>query len=163
MVGVSGFEPEASWTRTKRDTKLRHTPIAYDIIMKYYPIVKPRDNFLLYYTYPICHARILRQEVYTLGYSIEYGASGTFETRWQTNRKKRRKAVVTMFLLGIITLVLIFSGRIKAVQDFLIPGNPEITRAAFTQFTEDIRQGNRFDDAIYTFCKEIIDHASIPG
>ena len=25
MVGVSGFEPEASWTRTKRDTKLRHT------------------------------------------------------------------------------------------------------------------------------------------
>ena len=22
MVGVSGFEPEASWTRTKRDTKL---------------------------------------------------------------------------------------------------------------------------------------------
>ena len=28
LVGVSGFEPEASWTRTKRDTKLRHAPIA---------------------------------------------------------------------------------------------------------------------------------------
>ena len=27
MVGVAGFEPAASWTRTKRDTKLRHTPI----------------------------------------------------------------------------------------------------------------------------------------
>ncbi len=27
VVGVSGFEPEASWTRTKRDTKLRHTPM----------------------------------------------------------------------------------------------------------------------------------------
>ena len=26
MVGVWGFEPQASWTRTKRDTKLRHTP-----------------------------------------------------------------------------------------------------------------------------------------
>ena len=26
LVGVSGFEPEASWSRTKRDTKLRHTP-----------------------------------------------------------------------------------------------------------------------------------------
>ena len=33
MVGVSGFEPEASWTRTKRDTKLRHTPIDPSIIM----------------------------------------------------------------------------------------------------------------------------------
>ena len=32
VVGVSGFEPEASWTRTKRDTKLRHTPIN----LKYY-------------------------------------------------------------------------------------------------------------------------------
>ena len=27
LVGVSGLEPEASWSRTKRDTKLRHTPI----------------------------------------------------------------------------------------------------------------------------------------
>ena len=26
VVGVPGFEPGASWTRTKRDTKLRHTP-----------------------------------------------------------------------------------------------------------------------------------------
>ena len=35
LVGVAGFEPAASWTRTKRDTKLRHTPIAsllYSII-----------------------------------------------------------------------------------------------------------------------------------
>ena len=34
VVGVSGFEPEASWTRTKRDTKLRHTPISLTIIKK---------------------------------------------------------------------------------------------------------------------------------
>ena len=27
MVGVAGFEPAASWTRTMRDTKLRHTPM----------------------------------------------------------------------------------------------------------------------------------------
>lgn len=27
LVGVAGFEPAASWTRTKRDTKLRHTPL----------------------------------------------------------------------------------------------------------------------------------------
>ena len=29
LVGVSGFEPEASWTRTMRDTKLRHTPMNF--------------------------------------------------------------------------------------------------------------------------------------
>ena len=45
MVGVGGFEPPASWTRTKRDTKLRHTPIAYDIIMKIEGIVKSQGSF----------------------------------------------------------------------------------------------------------------------
>ena len=30
LVGVAGFEPTASWTRTKRDTKLRHTPNLLD-------------------------------------------------------------------------------------------------------------------------------------
>lgn len=34
MVGVSGFEPEASWTRTKRDTKLRHAPKQREHYMK---------------------------------------------------------------------------------------------------------------------------------
>lgn len=28
MVGVTGLEPMASWSRTKRDTKLRHTPMS---------------------------------------------------------------------------------------------------------------------------------------
>ena len=35
MVGVPGFEPGASWTRTKRDTKLRHTPKILFIIMNF--------------------------------------------------------------------------------------------------------------------------------
>ena len=34
LVGVSGFEPEASWTRTKRDTKLRHTPLTMILYSK---------------------------------------------------------------------------------------------------------------------------------
>ncbi len=28
LVGVTGLEPMASWSRTKRDTKLRHTPVS---------------------------------------------------------------------------------------------------------------------------------------
>ena len=29
LVGVTGFEPAASWSRTKRTTKLCHTPMSY--------------------------------------------------------------------------------------------------------------------------------------
>ena len=29
LVGVRGFEPPASWSRTKHSTKLSHTPSCY--------------------------------------------------------------------------------------------------------------------------------------
>ena len=38
LVGVTGFEPMASWTRTKRDTKLRHTPKA-KILYAFTPVL----------------------------------------------------------------------------------------------------------------------------
>ena len=31
LVGVTGFEPAASWSRTKRSTELSHTPLSYSI------------------------------------------------------------------------------------------------------------------------------------
>ena len=40
MVRVAGFEPTVSWTRTKRDTKLRHTRITLIIIARYSAPVK---------------------------------------------------------------------------------------------------------------------------
>ena len=44
LVGVAGFEPAASWTRTMRDTKLRHTPIDRNIIMIISNIVKSLEE-----------------------------------------------------------------------------------------------------------------------
>ena len=40
VVGVTGLEPMASWSRTKRDTKLRHTPISLSIILVLWGNVK---------------------------------------------------------------------------------------------------------------------------
>ena len=31
MVGVKGFEPSASWSQTKRSTKLSYTPKYFDL------------------------------------------------------------------------------------------------------------------------------------
>ena len=47
LVGVAGFEPAASWTRTKRDTKLRHTPIDQYIIMTIPENVKRCEEYFL--------------------------------------------------------------------------------------------------------------------
>ena len=32
MVGVAGLEPTASWSRTKRSTKLSYTPVHYETV-----------------------------------------------------------------------------------------------------------------------------------
>lgn len=40
MVGATGFEPAASWSRTKRATKLRYAPKVYSI---YYTFMKPKS------------------------------------------------------------------------------------------------------------------------
>ena len=40
MVGVTGLEPMASWSRTKRDTKLRHTPIITTLNIIHYKMKK---------------------------------------------------------------------------------------------------------------------------
>ena len=52
MVRVAGFEPTASWPRTKRDTKLRHTRIDYNIIRKGHWNVK---DFSAVYSLPPGH------------------------------------------------------------------------------------------------------------
>ena len=44
LVGVAGFEPTASWTRTKRDTKLRHTPKTVCIIGGFGASVKYQNH-----------------------------------------------------------------------------------------------------------------------
>ena len=68
MVGVSGFEPEASWTRTKRDTKLRHTPIYLAIIMNFLCLVKPSFPEKSYF-HPAGH-RLPRRDVHELSDSL---------------------------------------------------------------------------------------------
>lgn len=97
-----------------------------------------------------------------MGYSIQYGTSGKLEESWHANKKKIKRKIAAAVLVCAAVLALLFSGSVEAVRDFLVPGNPEITKAAFAQFTENIRQGNNVSDAIYTFCREIIENASIP-
>ena len=49
MVGVTGLEPMASWSRTKRDTKLRHTPMTATILYNDM-IKKSREKINYFYT-----------------------------------------------------------------------------------------------------------------
>ena len=151
MVGVSGFEPEASWTRTKRDTKLRHTPKDHNIIMRLCPLVKGYQVFL-----PDFSRKMFRGD--GMSYRIEYGTA--VPVKFQ--EKKRKSHVRTLTALCI----LIFSlgvgkfwpeGR-QVLHKFLLPGEPSVTEQAFVTMVSDLSDGVKPEEALVAFCQQILEH-----
>ena len=59
MVGVVGLEPTASWYRTMRDTKLRHTPILYFLVLS---TVLFSSNFLPFSFFPATTTTLITTE-----------------------------------------------------------------------------------------------------
>ena len=46
--------------------------------------------------------------------------------------------------------------RLNGIPDFLIPGDPAVTRQAASAMMENLHSGAAFGDAVTVFCKEIL-------
>ena len=151
MVGVSGFEPEASWTRTKRDTKLRHTPIAkilYGKIARLSSII------------PRMHAFIK-----CIGCRMNRGDYMSYEIRYHMNMCKklplRSKRITSFrFIKWTILLGALVLGAYLRSNDywrkFWIPGDPAVTSHAVETFADNLKEGISLDTAFRTFYWEIV-------
>lgn len=58
----------------------------------------------------------------------------------------------------VLTLLLAWLG-LRVVPEFLVPGNPDVTKTATLQLIAHIREGMTVDEAIIGFCKQVIDAA----
>ena len=96
-----------------------------------------------------------------MAYTIQYGAPAKVEAAWIKGQKRRSKRYIAFGLVIALILGIFLLGSREPVQTFLIPGDPEITKAAVMQFTQNIQQGDNFKEAITTFCREIIESAEI--
>lgn len=94
-----------------------------------------------------------------MAYRIEYdNNTQKFEV---TDSKPFRFPI---FLLICILLFFVLTSAIwpegKAlIDEMLIPGDNAVTIAALNTMTNELRAGTSFDNAIYTFCCEIINGA----
>ena len=153
LVGVSGFEPEASWTRTKRDTKLRHTPIANVLYLKILLLSSIESN----YAGIISKVnRMLYCEVTRLGYKIIYdhqSRRGFYKRKYDPNRQK---IAIYLAALMILTGSLIRPVRDK-IKQYILPGDWAVTESAFDTMIHNIKNGETLYDATAAFCQEIID------
>ena len=88
-----------------------------------------------------------------MSYRIEYSNSKIIRSKAKTIKRKNSRLYCGI-IISIFCLLLCYYFR-----DYLIPGEPEVTKAAFFQMAEMIGEGEPWTNAIEVFCTEIVNHA----
>lgn len=90
-----------------------------------------------------------------MGYQIVYSPED--KRKYPINTPRKRKINLAPLLLLLATVLLLGRPKIRSeVERWLIPGDPQITRAAFVVMIEQLQGGETFGAAVTTFCNEII-------
>jgi hypothetical protein len=96
-------------------------------------------------------------EVISVGYRIEYGP-----VKKLRGVEKRISSVSSLIGLLLLLMILCFSQYGSTVlKEVLIPGDPEITVAAFSDMTDQLCNGTELQEAILCFCVDILEGAGI--
>ena len=96
-----------------------------------------------------------------MGYNIQYGTTSLrSRMRKAYGTKEFRKYRYGLVCVGIFA-ALIF-GRV-GLLDFLIPGDNEVTKKAFSNMIQNVREGENVKRAVVVFCDEILDSAEHEG
>lgn len=105
---------------------------------------------------------IFLQGVIWLAYRIEYASGGAI--RSDLPRKSSRLAVMTAgaFAAFLILVHVFWPVGDEKLRNILIPGDPDVTVAAFSQMVDQLQCGDPLSDAVEGFCREIFAHAEIP-
>lgn len=95
-----------------------------------------------------------------MAYNIRYGADALkYEVR-EKNAAYHNRTVA--FITAACAVAMgIFLLRTPQARDYLTPGNKAVTKAAFAEMVQDIREGEKVTEALTAFCKEIIENAEI--
>lgn len=94
-----------------------------------------------------------------MGYQIQYGSTVIKKhLRDKTDPHKSLLLIIGAVCLCCILAFSVFQHR-DLIWEWILPGDPQITKAALTTFWENIRCGIPVGDAIEVFCKEILSGA----
>ena len=95
-----------------------------------------------------------------MGYRIHYGHMLIKEEIRQREEKRKTRLPAKLIVACSIVLVITILGKTGCL-DFLIPGDKEVTKQAFSAMVENVRDGEDVKSAITAFCVEILDHAEL--
>ena len=95
-----------------------------------------------------------------MGYKIQYSQTGESVRVAPKKYNQLRYIIIVCILIACCLALYVVDVKEVAILDYFLPGNPEVTKAAFFSFAEDLRSGLTFSDAVTAFCREIIENAS---
>ncbi len=97
-----------------------------------------------------------------MGYQIHYGATMVKEHIYDRKQLRFTRKNIKRLIIGIAVLMgIIFCCQDK-VQDFLLPGNSQVTRTAISGLVSDLKHGKSLSDSVEAFCVEIVSGAKLP-
>lgn len=92
-----------------------------------------------------------------MGYQIMYSPEDNHKYPTIKSRRKHRWLIPV-----VISVALFISAGIPKVRNhleyLLIPGDTQITKAAFSAMLEQIKTGEPINEAVTAFCREIIEN-----
>ena len=88
-----------------------------------------------------------------MAYKIDYISVG--KRQYLTNRKTPQWLLPTAVILSLSAAFLAITVQYGST-DWLLPGDPAVTKAALTELIENLKAGEQFGDAITAFCREVI-------
>jgi len=93
-----------------------------------------------------------------MSYRVEYNPE--LRKRYPLVEKIRNKNLLKVLLVSVAAIAAIYTITCSDVLQFLIPGDPEVTTAAFSLLLDEIGEGEPVREAFLSFCREIIVNAS---
>ena len=88
-----------------------------------------------------------------MAYKIQYSPDSA---RRYPEKMKQQPAKYGRWVMVLTVFAVAMWLRLNGIPDFLIPGDPVVTREAASVMMEQIQDGTALGDAVTVFCQEIL-------
>lgn len=92
-----------------------------------------------------------------MGYKIMYSPEDNSKYPMRKPTKSRSRWIIPLLLVAVLILALGRPHLRTKLEDWLVPGDTDVTKAAFAAMVGQLREGENAVDAVTAFCRMIID------
>ena len=94
-----------------------------------------------------------------MGYRIQYQPELNNKYLIKSKRKTDKQILLYISILSCLAILLTVPVCRHWLWEFLIPGDAQLTSAAFSEMLNLLKSGEDLSDAVTAFCKEILVYA----